>query len=291
MNYMESTELNNIEELIEKMACLALESAIYEKLAYYIEQNYLKIIFMTAEETAKKSGVSQGSVSRFCMALGYKGYNDFLRTLQKVVSEEITAPQRYFYTTSGGGQANDIAKKEARNLAALTEILQGESYEKFLDVLVKSEKLVLLSARMSATLLPYMKYILDKMRDNVELILPESVKWERFHLKDPKKTSVITIGFPRYAQVLLDKLEEVKKAGFPIYALTDRRLSPLVPLATTVIYVPITVSSIFDLYSTPLAFINLMLRDASKKIPSLDKRLAAIESYDKEHQVFYKIER
>lgn len=288
---MQSRELNNIEELIQKMAAISTESTTYQKLAYYIEQNYLRIIFMTAEETAVNSGVSQGTVSRFCMALGYKGYNDFLRNLQKVVSEDITAPQRYFYTTTSEGHINDIVAKEARNLGALIEILQGDVYDKLLEAIVCSEELVLISARMSATLLPYMKYILDKMRDKVEIVVPESQEWERFYLRDPKKTAIIAIGFPRYSQALIDKLNEVKEEGFEIYAITDRRLSPVAAIATTSIFVPITVSSIFDLYSTPMAFINLMLRDASKKIPSLDKRLAAIERYDKEHKIFYKLEK
>lgn len=286
---MQNSELKSIGELIQKMACLASESPIYEKLAHYIERNYLRIIFMTAEETAVNSGVSQGSVSRFCITLGYKGYNDFLRNLQKVVSEEITAPQRYIYTTSTNGQANDIIEKEARNISALNEILKGDSYEQLLKTIIESEKLVLLSARMSATLLPYMKYIIDKMRDNVEVIIPESTEWDRFFLKDPMKTAIIVVGFPRYSKVLLNKLKEVKELGFPIHLITDSRLSSFVPFATNSIFVPITVSSIFDLYSTPMAFINLMLRDAAKNIPNLDKRLAIIESYDKDTHAFYNL--
>lgn len=286
---MQNSELKNIEELIQRMACLASESPIYEKLAHFIEQNYLRIIFMTAEETAINSGVSQGSVSRFCATLGYKGYNDFLRNLQKVVSEEITAPQRYFYTTKSNGKANDIIEKEARNISVLNEILKGDSYEYLLKTIIESKRLVLLSARMSATLLPYMKYILDKMRNDVEVIIPESTEWDRFYLKDPAKTSIIAVGFPRYSKVLLNKLKEVRELGFSINLITDSRLSSFVPFATNSIYVPITVSSLFDLYSTPMAFINLMLRDAAKNIPNLDKRLATIESYDKDNNAFYNL--
>ncbi|WP_143321376.1 MurR/RpiR family transcriptional regulator [Clostridium sp. HBUAS56010] len=285
---MERAEYSNIEELFHAMAKAASESATYKKLAFYLEKEYRKIIFMTAEEVAKNCGVSQGSVSRFCMVMGFKGYSDFYKHLQKIVTEELTAPQRYQYTKSGKKKIDDILLKEAGNIRELTGVLGGGLYEKMVDDIVKAEKIFLVSARMSATLLPYMKYLLDKLRDQVEIVTPDSSGWNRFYLENPEQALIISTCFPRYSKALVDKLKELKEEGFSIYAMTDRRVSPTIQAEIPSIVVPITTTSIFDLYSTPMAFINLTLRDVSKKIPDLDKRLEKIENYDNKYGVFYR---
>lgn len=52
-------------ELQSMLLTVAKHSPTYQKIALYIEKNYLQVIFMTASELADAMGVSQGSVSRF----------------------------------------------------------------------------------------------------------------------------------------------------------------------------------------------------------------------------------
>ena len=98
---MDQLENDSTKELFKQMKVIAQESNTFHKLAIFIKENYLKIIFMTAEETATQAQLSQGSVSRFCIAMGYRGFNNFLRAIQKLVSEEMTAPQRLQFSLSG----------------------------------------------------------------------------------------------------------------------------------------------------------------------------------------------
>ena len=85
------TQQNNFrdfDELETLLMRVAKESPTYQKIAIYIEKNALQVIFMTANELAEQLGISQGSVSRFFIALGYHGYNEFLRSLQRLVSQQ-----------------------------------------------------------------------------------------------------------------------------------------------------------------------------------------------------------
>ena len=280
-------EIHDMESLIDKMLKISADSAVYKKIAAYIEQYHMQIIFMTAGELASKLAVSQGSVSKFCMALGYRGYADFLRNLQKFVGKGITAPERFSYTSASADHTNDVIEKEVENIRSLKEITKGEDYEKLVTALVEADEVILLSARMSATLLPYMKYVLDKLRDKVHVITPESMEWNYLQVNyRTDRTAVIAIGLPRYPRILIEKLKELKKEGYQIYAVTDSRFSPLCEYACAKIYISTTVSSIFDIYSTPMAFINLMLTDVSKKIPDMQERLAKIENYDNYHKTY-----
>lgn len=287
MKYM--TDINKLDDLKEKMALISKESPTYEKLAYCIEKSYKHIIFMTASEVAKQVNVSQGSVSRFCIALGYKGYNDFLHKLQQLVRKEITAPQRLQYTTKSNKSINNILKMERENINELEAILSHPAYQKLVDNIVNADHLVLISARMSATLLSYTFYILNKIRTNVIQITPSSPEWETLELLDPSSVHIITIVFPRYPNILLNKLNELHKKKFSISAITDSITSPVFNVADPVLSVPITTSSIFDIYSTPILFLNLLLRDVARKTSGLDRRMSELEELDKKHHIYYEI--
>ena len=282
------TEIKDMEGLVNRMLVVSADSTVYKKIAAYIEQYYMQIIFMTAGELALQLSVSQGSVSKFCIALGYRGYADFLRNLQKFVGKEITAPERYHYTSVSTHHTDDVIEREIENLRTLKEITAGADYHKLVDTIVNAEEIVLLSARMSATLLPYMRYTLDKLRDNVRLVTPDGNDWDYFQVKYKKeRVRVIAIGLPRYPRVLVEKVKELRKDGYKIDVITDTRFSPLCKYADTKVFIPTTVASVFDLYSTPMAFINLLITDVSKQLPEMEERLAKIEQIDNQQKIYF----
>lgn len=282
------TEIKDMEGLVNRMLVVSADSTVYKKIAAYIEQYYMQIIFMTAGELALQLSVSQGSVSKFCIALGYRGYADFLRNLQKFVGKEITAPERYHYTSVSTHHTDDVIEREIENLRTLKEITAGADYHKLVDTIVNVEEIVLLSARMSATLLPYMRYTLDKLRDNVRLVTPDGNDWDYFQVKYKKeRVRVIAMGLPRYPRVLVEKVKELRKDGYKIDVITDSRFSPLCKYADTKVFIPTTVASVFDLYSTPMAFINLLITDVSKQLPEMEKRLAKIEQIDNQQKIYF----
>ena len=282
------TEIKDMEGLVNRMLVVSADSTVYKKIAAYIEQYYMQIIFMTSGELALQLSVSQGSVSKFCIALGYRGYADFLRNLQKFVGKEITAPERYHYTSVSTHHTDDVIEREIENLRTLKEITAGADYHKLVDTIVNAEEIVLLSARMSATLLPYMRYTLDKLRDNVRLVTPDGNDWDYFQVKYKKeRVRVIAIGLPRYPRVLVEKVKELRKDGYKIDVITDSRFSPLCKYADTKVFIPTTVASVFDLYSTPMAFINLLITDVSKQLPEMEERLAKIEQIDNQQKIYF----
>ncbi|MDT8718843.1 MurR/RpiR family transcriptional regulator [Clostridium sp. 19966] len=281
-------EIKTFDELKQRLSFSSQESTVYKKLGCFIENNLTEIIFMTAGEIAASADVSQGSVTRFCNSLGYRGYNDFLRSLQVFVREEITAPQRLQYTLHDSNSISEIIDMEYNNMKQLEAILSSSAYGSMVDRILEAKEIILLSSRMSATLLPHIAYILNKIRDKVECITPDSQKWDTLHLKNPKEVQILTIMFPRYPNNLLEKLKELKASGFSIAGVTDRITSPLFNLGKPVIDIPLTSSSIFDIYSTPMLFFNLLLRDVAKKIDGLDDRLDKLEEYEKTKNIYYK---
>ncbi|WP_311406836.1 MurR/RpiR family transcriptional regulator [Liquorilactobacillus uvarum] len=281
-------EIKNKEELLDRLMVVGKTSAVNKKIAMYVEKNYNSIVFMTADKISQEIGVSQGSISRFCTKMKYRGYNDFLRYLQKIISSEMTTSKRYSILdkTDDNDKNLNILNQEINNLQELQELAQTEEYAQAVELLAKKKRVFLMSNRMSATILPYMNYILSKLRPGVSELKYGSPEWENIDLEPAEEVVIFATIFPRYSRTLLEKTKRLKERGFKILALTDSRLSPVIQHSDVALITPITISSVFDVYSTPLLLINLLMRDVSKKIPNINKRLDEIEKLNKSNGSF-----
>ena len=293
MGLTQQNNFRDFDELETLLMRVAKESPTYQKIAIYIEKNALQVIFMTANELAEQLGISQGSVSRFFIALGYHGYNEFLRSLQRLVSQQLTAPQRLQFSKGKRSRRKEddplrtILDVELGNMAELVDVMQGDAYKCMLQMILSPKKLVLMSARMSATLLPYVAYILHKMRPNVMVAVPGTPEWEILELLPPEEANVLAVAFPRYPTALIKKCRALKQNGAAICALTDSRFSPILEFAEQAVFVSVTTASLFDIYSTPLAFFNLLLRDAARCMPGLEERMERIEEIERRSHVYF----
>ena len=63
-------------------------------LARYITESYDKAAFMTASRLGKTVGVSESTVVRFAVELGYNGYPEMQKAMQEMVLNRLTSFQR-----------------------------------------------------------------------------------------------------------------------------------------------------------------------------------------------------
>ena len=65
-----------------------------KKLADFIKEDYDKAAFLTAAKMGEEVGVSESTVVRFAMALGYDGYPGFQKALGEMVRTKLNSIQR-----------------------------------------------------------------------------------------------------------------------------------------------------------------------------------------------------
>lgn len=63
-------------------------------IARYILDSYDKAAFMTASKLGKTVNVSESTVVRFAVELGYDGYPSMQRALQEMIRNKLTSVQR-----------------------------------------------------------------------------------------------------------------------------------------------------------------------------------------------------
>ena len=73
------------------------------RIAQYIAEHYDKAVFMTALMLAKNCDVSESTVVRFAVVMGYDGYPELQAALRELVRHRLTSVQRF---------DTDVAPKE-----------------------------------------------------------------------------------------------------------------------------------------------------------------------------------
>ena len=66
----------------------------HRKIAAFIEENYDKVVFMTAARLGEVVSISESTVVRFANACGYEGYPQMQRALKEIVRHRLTPAQR-----------------------------------------------------------------------------------------------------------------------------------------------------------------------------------------------------
>lgn len=277
-----------LQTLFEKMNKAAIKSQINANISAFIQMKYIQIMFMTASQLAESVGTSQGSVSRFCMSLGFNGFNDFKKTLGELVSREITLPQRLAYTENAAMDNEAIYTSEHNNIEKIKNLMKTEGYHELKTSMAQSKEITLISARMSATLLPYIFYLLNNIRTGVRSITPNDPAWDTMALNGSKEKLIVALMFPRYSNILLSKLRELKGGGFRIVVISDEGFPYPLAAEFNHIKLPTTVSSIFDIYSAPILFLNILARDIARETGNLAERMKALEEIEGKNNIYFK---
>ncbi|MDA8193378.1 MAG: MurR/RpiR family transcriptional regulator [Thermaerobacter sp.] len=280
--------VNVLDNLHQRIRAAAEISPLHQDIADYLAAHMRDASLMSAQELAQCIGVSQASISRFCTALGYAGYGDFVRTLQNIVREEWHAPERTVYLRpSLPPDADPLLAQEIDNLEHLPDILDDPGTRRMADAIVRARRIVLAGARISATLIPYAAYCLGKVRDQVEVATPGRPTWDAAGISLEAQDLVVAWVFPRYPKILIDWLGDLRQQGIPIAAFTDRWISPACDLADPSIVVPVASASLFDGYAGPMFLINCITRKVAEQTAGIHERLEKLEAQDLRRQAYW----
>lgn len=117
-------------------------TATEKKVASYVLQNLSIIPALSIKEFALLCGASEASILRFCKAIGYKGYRDFVINLSSAMGyrrlQDNTKEKRYTDIQMGDSIKSMIGNVTYNNIRSLSDtlaVLDGEQVEKAVSIL------------------------------------------------------------------------------------------------------------------------------------------------------------
>ena len=227
----------------------------------YIIKNYDKAAFMTAAKLGKTVGVSESTVSRYAVQLGYDGYPELQKAFQGLIKNKLTTIQRMELSSEQGGAdiLKNVLKADINNIKSTLENIDSTAFERVVRKICSAENVYLMGVRSAATTVEFMGYYLNFLLDNVHVITSgiNDIVEQLSHIKNGD--ILIAFSFPRYARRAVDGAEYAKKCGASITVITDSEYSPLVPFADDVLYAKSDMASFVDSLVAPLSLVNALL--------------------------------
>lgn len=259
----------------------------------YILNNYDKAAYMTAAKLGSIVNVSESTVVRFAIELGFDGYPEFQHSLQEIVRTRLTSFQRIEVTNSLIGDGDVLAKvlgADAERIKHTLEDIDRDDFYASVDEIIEAKRIYVVGARSSASLAGFLAHNLGMIFDNVKLIETSS-GGEMFEqmLNIGEGDVLIAISFPRYSKKIINAVDHAKRSGAKVISVTDSAMSPIAALADRRLLARSDMASFVDSLVAPLSIINaIIVAVARKNQAELTERLRRLEDIWDEYDVYDK---
>ena len=260
-------------------------------LATYITDNYDKAVFLTAAKLGETVGVSESTVVRFAMSLGYKGYPEFQENLEELVRNKLNSVQRMEVTYGRISQSEileSVLASDADKIKTTLEKIDHNAFELAVNTILEAKNVYIVGIRSCAPLASFLAFYMNYMLDNVKLLHTNSSS-EIFEqmVRITEDDVIIGISFPRYSMRTLKALEFANNRNAKVITITDSIHSPMNLYSSCNLIADSDMASIVDSLVAPLSVINaLIVALCMKKQKEVAKTLTMLEEIWDEYQVY-----
>lgn len=259
-------------------------------IADYILKHYDKAAFMTAAKLGTSVGVSESTVVRFAIELGYEGYPELSKSLQELVKTKLTAVQRLELTNDLVNEENalkGVLKADMENIRATLEKVNQKTFDYFIDEVFRAEKIYIIGLRSSSALAEFLGFYLNLILNNVHVLQHGMNDIFEQMLNLNENDLVIGIGFPRYSIKTIDVLKFARKRNAKVMSITDSLLSPLAATSEITLIAQSNMASFVDSLVAPLSIINAIIIAAGlKKREEVADTFKRLEEIWEDNQVY-----
>lgn len=260
-------------------------------IAHYITECYDKAAFMTASRLGKTVGVSESTVVRFAVDLGYDGYPAMQKAMQEMVLNRLTTVQRIEVTNSRLADQDvlsSVLQSDMEKLRLTLDTVSREDFNAAVDAILKAEKIVIMGVRSASPLVNTMSYYLRYMFPNVRTVTTSGASEMFEQIVDMgSKDVLIAFSFPRYCVTTAKGAQYCRRNGATVIGITDSRLSPLGENCDRVLIAKSDMLSLVDSLVAPLSLVNaLVVAIASQREKELGEKLSNLEQIWKEYHVY-----
>lgn len=260
-------------------------------IARYILTNYDKAAFMTASKLGEIVQVSESTVVRFAAQIGYEGYPDMQKALQKMIRNRLTSVQRIQVSNTRLEKSNvveSVLNSDIEKIRLTLEDIDLEVFDSAVKTIVEANKIYLVGNRSTGGVITFLNFYLSLLFDNVLLVHGGEDPFGKLFRLTPEDV-VIGISFPRYSHVTVQAMEYAKDCGAKTVAITDCEVSPLCALSDYTLMARSEMMSFVDSLVAPLSLVNALIVAISRETKKdLAETFQKLENLWDVYQVFEK---
>lgn len=283
---------NLIKEMKEKYSSFSKGQKL---IASYIIDHYDKAAFMTAAKLGEEVGVSESTVVRFAIEMGYDGYPKLQKVLREVIKSKLTSAQRLEVSSAqidSESVLKSVLQSDLNKIRTTLEEANTDTFNAIVEEILKADKIYILGVRSSAPLASFLGFYFNLIFENVRLVHTTSVSEMFEQIVNAKKGDVVIgISFPRYSKRTSKAMEFARNQGATVIGITDNEFSPIAQCSKYSLYARSDMASFVDSLVAPLSMINaLIVAIGLKRKEKIHTTLEKLEKIWDEYQVYEKDE-
>ncbi|MGN0979525.1 MAG: MurR/RpiR family transcriptional regulator [Candidatus Avoscillospira sp.] len=266
-----------------------------KRIANYIAASYDKAAFMTASKLGKMVGVSESTVVRFAVELGFDGYPSMQKALQEMVRNKLTSVQRIEVANDRFGNQDVVSmvlQSDMESIRLTSEALDRQVLDQAVEAIIRARNIYIVGVRSSAAIATFMSFYFRNIFDNVRLVNSTSTSEmleQMLHVG--KGDVVIGISLPRYSSRTVKVLEFAHDSGAEVVVITDSREAPAAKSADHTLVALSDMVSVVDSLVAPMSLVNaLIVAIGRRKEQEMSKIFENLEQIWEEYEVYERVE-
>ncbi|ATW48847.1 MurR/RpiR family transcriptional regulator [Streptomyces peucetius] len=257
------------------------------RIAHCMVRRAADVPFLSSVELAELAGVSQPSVTRFAVALGFDGYPALRRHLREVVPPETENVRGFFDDTYNEYQ--QAVQAEIDNLRHLAEMLaEPAPVERAGRLLAASRPLPVLGLRAASSQARGFAYFAAKVHPDVRLLdeggsmLPDRIDAAR----RAGASALLCFALPRHPKEVVEALAYARSAGLTVVTVADSAFAPVAAHSDLLIPAAVGTGLAFDTACAPMLLGRVLLEAMCDGLPDAQARLEEFDVQAAERGLF-----
>lgn len=261
------------------------------RIASYILEHYDEAAFMTAYRLGETVGVSESTVVRFATELGFSGYPQLQKAVQKLIRSKLTSVQRVEVSRSRMRDDEVLESVMTYDMANIRQTLEEMPHEVFdgaVEALVNARHVYVFGAGSCRALAQFAAFYLKLLLPDIRLINTSNVTEVLEELYPiGEQDALLVVSFPRYSSRSVKAAHFAHSRGAKVIAVTDSILSPVAELSSSLLLAHSDLPTVVDSLAAPLSVINALLVAISlKRADENRNRLTELEKLWETYQIY-----
>ncbi|MFD9376188.1 MurR/RpiR family transcriptional regulator [Streptomyces sp. NPDC059999] len=248
------------------------------RIAHCMVRGAAEVPFLSSVELAELAGVSQPSVTRFAVALGFDGYPALRRHLREVAPP---AGQGEGGSADAYNEYQQAVQGEIENLRRLSAMLADPApVVEAGRLLAGSTPLPVLGLRAASSQARGFAYFAAKVHPDVRLLDEGgSMLADRIDAAVTAGASaLLCFALPRHPREVAEALEHGRAAGLTVVTVADSAFAPVARHSDLLIPAPVGTGLAFDTACAPMLLGRVLLEAMADALPDAQARLEAFDA-------------
>ncbi|WP_338672362.1 MurR/RpiR family transcriptional regulator [Streptomyces sp. SCSIO 30461] len=254
------------------------------RIAHCMVRHSGDVAFLSSVELAELAGVSQPSVTRFAVALGFDGYPALRRHLREVapVAEPGTGETEF-------NEYQQAVHAEIENLRRLAEMLADPALvERAGRLLAASRALPVLGLRAASSQARGFAYFAAKVHPDVRLI-DEGGSMVADRIDAARRagaSALLCFALPRHPREVIEALDHARSRGLTVVTVADSAFAPVAAHSDLLIPAAVGTGLAFDTACAPMLLGRVLLEAMCDGLPEAQARLEEFDARAAERGLF-----